>query len=238
MDEYLEQWIDMKLDYEKNVETGNFEHNMTSCYFPSAGLAPCGYGLTVVDHVNNVILDMQGYTTFDSLYVAGVSLDIHKNDEGNYECRMDDSQFLCFKEFLEDDRILGIESINKNCDGLDVIPLPTKDLTELVKILGDFDNAVKRKWFNFALDTRPFTIERFGEYDPNELRRMRERVLDLGFILTDDEEETWAEVIKECGEDYDDDFNYGYEEGDDEPRDVEQDLIEMAEEVLNGPEEK
>jgi hypothetical protein len=198
MDEYLEQWIDMKLDYEKNVETGNFEHNMTSCYFPSAGLAPCGYGLTVVDHVNNVILDMQGYTSFDSMNVAGVSLDINKVGEGKYECNVDDySTFTCFKEFLEDDRILGVEVINENCDGLVLEPLPSKDLSKLVDILGNYDNPLKRKWFNFPIDTAPFTIERFEEGNSLESARMFARLEELGFEFNEDERKTWAEWIVE-----------------------------------------
>ncbi|GAG29822.1 unnamed protein product, partial [marine sediment metagenome] len=84
MDDYLKQWLDMKEDYEKNVKTGKFELEMTDCYFPSEGLAPCGYGLTVVDHVNNIILDMQGYTSFHTMNVASVSLDIEKVDDKHY----------------------------------------------------------------------------------------------------------------------------------------------------------
>jgi len=201
MDDYLHQWLEMKEDYEKNVKTGNFEHNMTDCYFPSEGLVPCGYGLTVVDHVNNVILDMQGYTSFHNMNVAGISLDIRKNDNGQYECDMDDSNFLCFKEFLEDDRITGIEVINKTRDGLETIPLPSKDLSKLVDILGNYDNPMKSKWFNFAIDINPFTIETFEECDPAETERMRQRILELGFVLTDEENASWAEYIKEQKED-------------------------------------
>ncbi len=203
MDDYLHQWLEMKADYEKNVKSGNFENEMTECYFPGEGLVPCGYGLTVVDHVNNVILDMQGYTSFGTMNVAGISLDIRKTDEGKYECDMDDSSFLCFKEFLEDDRIVGIEVASDTGYGLKTIPLPTNDLSKLVNILGDYDNLTKKKWFNFAIDTAPFTIETFDECNSLEIARMHLRLKELGFELSDEENKVWADVIKERKEEED-----------------------------------
>lgn len=203
MDDYLEQWLDMKDDYEAHKDTGNFEHNMTDCYFPSEGLVPCGYGLTVVDHVNNVILDSQGYTSFHNMNVAGISLDIHKTDDGKYECNMEDSNFLCFKEFLEDDRIIGVEVANPEGNGLVAVPLPTKDLAELVNIIGNYDHPLKNKWYNFALDISPFTIETFEECDSLETARMYARVLELGFELSDVEKAAWSALICEQKEEED-----------------------------------
>ena len=197
MNDYLKQWLDMKADYESNKDSGNFEHNMTDCYFPGEGLAPCGYGLTVVDHVNNVILDSQGYTSFHNMNVAGVSLDINKVGEGKYECNMDDSSFLCFKEFLEEGRITGVEVINPEGNGLVTIPLPSNDISKLVDIIGNYDNPMKNKWFNFALDISPFTIETFEECNSLETARMYARVLELGFELSDEEKEVWHALVRE-----------------------------------------
>ena len=197
MDEYLEQWLDMKRDYEANKDTGNFEHNMTDCYFPSAGLAPCGYGLTVVDHVTHTIFDMQGYTSFHNMSVAGVGLDINKVGEGKYECSMDvGSSFLRFKDFLEEGRITGIEVINPEGNGLVTIPLPTKDLKELVNIIGDYDNKTSKTWFNFALDISPFTIKRFEESSIGAAS-MFACLEEAGFEFSDEERKEWADWIKE-----------------------------------------
>ena len=196
MNDYLKSWLEMKEDYEANKDTGNFEHNMTDCYFPSEGLAPCGYGLTVVDHVTNTIFDMQGYTSFHNMNVAGVSLDINKVGEGKYECNMEDSNFLCFKEFLEDGRITGIEAINKTNDGLELIPLPTNELSELVNILGDYDNKTKRSWFNFGLDISPFTIKTFEESSIGAAS-MFACLEEAGFEFSALEMKTWNDWIVE-----------------------------------------
>ena len=59
----LKTWEEMRNDYERNKESGNFEIEMTGCYAPYPYLAPIGYGLVVVDMVHNEILDNQGYTS-------------------------------------------------------------------------------------------------------------------------------------------------------------------------------
>jgi hypothetical protein len=208
MNEYLEQWLSMKEDYEKNHIGGNFEHNMTECYFPSAGLVPCGYGLTVVDHVNNVILDMQGYTSFDTVCVASVGLDINKVDDTHYSCNIeDDSSFTSFKEFLEAGRITGVQVADRSTNyGLQTIPLPSTDLQKLVPLIGN-NYSSKESWYNFVLDTNPFTIETFEECNSLETARMYARLQELGFKFTDEENASWAEYIKEQKdeEEYEDD---------------------------------
>jgi hypothetical protein len=210
MNLYLEQWLDMKRDYEKNHIGGNFEHNMTSCYFPSAGLAPCGYGLTVVDHVNNVILDMQGYCSFGDVNVAGVGLDIRKSDDGEQLlCNMDDdSTFRTFKEFYDEGRILGVTTAKSYDEKRPYDPLPDVSFEEIVKLIATNYDRKGDHWYQFIVDTAPFTIERFEECDHEETERMRQRVLELGFVLTDEENKEWDEFIKEQREEYE------WEEGD------------------------
>ncbi len=66
---YIAMWEDMRQDWIDNHETGNFRHNMTSCYGDHPYLAPAGYGLVVLDQQSAVILSMQGYTgTFGHFY--------------------------------------------------------------------------------------------------------------------------------------------------------------------------
>jgi hypothetical protein len=62
IDQYLEAWIDMKEDWEKNGPDGPFEHNMTRVYFPHFEMAPSEYGLVVLDMKKNKIYSQQGYS--------------------------------------------------------------------------------------------------------------------------------------------------------------------------------
>jgi len=196
VDEYLKEWLGMKEDYEQNKETGVYEYPMTDCYFPSEGLAPCGYGLVVVDMVNNVILSMQGYTSFDSLCAASISMDLPHgiNDP--------DSNVSIFKEFYDAGKVPGVMTRDSfkiaDAGGDPYLPL-TQSFDELMEELVDPD---KRNLFDFKLDLSPFTLEEFEEYNPQALIKYRARLLELGFELTDKENEIWAAAIDEALEEY------------------------------------
>jgi len=195
MNEYLFQWQDMKRDYEANKDTGNFEHNMTECYFPSAGLAPCGYGLTVVDHVTNTIFDMQGYTSFDSMSVAGVSLDMNETKTG-FECNNDpDSTFTSMLDFINDDRIIGVTTSKSYDEGRAFDEIESFELEKLLpKIWGSV--RTRSSWYQFILDTRPFTIKTFEESSIGAAS-MFACLEEAGFTFSDDERKEWADWIKE-----------------------------------------
>lgn len=197
VDEYLEQWLGMKADYEKNKGTGKFEHNMTDCYFPSEGLAPCGYGLVVVDMVNNVILDMQGYTSFESMCAASIGME-HGNTYGT-QASDEDSNTSIFKAFLDAGKVTGMltrDSFDKDLPRDEWYKPVTQSFEELLaEITGD-----KRDIFDFKLDLAPFTYEKFEECEPQALRDYRARLLELGFTLTDEENKIWADTIKEYEE--------------------------------------
>lgn len=60
---YLEAWLEMKEDWEKNGPKGPFEFEMTNMYFPHAGMAPSQYGLVVIDMQKNKIYSHQGYSS-------------------------------------------------------------------------------------------------------------------------------------------------------------------------------
>jgi len=199
VDAYLEQWLGMKEDYEKNKDSGEFEFDMTDCYFPSAGLAPDGYGLVVVDMVNNVILDMQGYTSFDSICAASVGLDVPHNMDD------EDSSYQCFKALLEAGHVTGMmtrdsfDAATDKADGNRYIPVDMTMDEIVAEITGD-----KRDIFDFKIDLKPFTYERFEEYEPTELIRYRKRLRELGFKFTREEKASWDECIREAKEEYGD----------------------------------
>jgi hypothetical protein len=61
--DFTKQWLVMKEDYEKNKDTGQFQENMTSVYFPFDTTSPSEYGLIVVDAQKKKIYSAQDYTS-------------------------------------------------------------------------------------------------------------------------------------------------------------------------------
>lgn len=60
-EDFTQQWSLMKEDYEKNKDTGQFQHNMTSVYFPFDTTSPSEYGLIVIDAQKKKIYSAQDY---------------------------------------------------------------------------------------------------------------------------------------------------------------------------------
>jgi hypothetical protein len=70
IEDALQSWLAMKSDWEKNQDTGEFEHNMTSVYAPYPyGLKPSEYGFFVTDFINHTIVSCQHYTTLMRFHV-------------------------------------------------------------------------------------------------------------------------------------------------------------------------
>jgi hypothetical protein len=85
--EVMGSWLDMKRDWEKNKDTGLYEHNMTSVYAPYPfGLRPSEYGIIVHDFKNKSIVDCNSYTDyagpifFHELWLQDVDEDDDDND--------------------------------------------------------------------------------------------------------------------------------------------------------------
>lgn len=203
IEDYLHQWKEMRDDYERNKDSGEFEHNMTDCYFPSDGLAPCGYGLVVVDHINKVILDMQGYTSFDTICAASISLE-HSGNVLGVQPADADSETQIFKEFLKAGKIGGVltrDSYNENTPREDWYRPVTETFEEIIAEL----TSDRRDWFDFKVDLSPWSYEKFEECSPQALRAYRARLIELGFELSDEENKVWDEWIKEYEEEYGED---------------------------------
>jgi len=170
----LENWLKMKDDYERNKDSGNFENNMTDVYFPFDLLAPTDYGLVVVDFVNNVILESQGYTEIGRIYGS-----VSPCDDNFYE----------LQSLFESGRIRQCETET----GIVYID-PSKSFNEFLSDIQSLHSLI--------VDMSPLTIESFSEHDYKEHIMMRERILELGFKLNNEDEEGWSEWINELKEEW------------------------------------
>ena len=168
-------------------------------------LAPSEYGLVVVDFVNNQILDCNHYHWFGQEHGVGLRNEFNSSrlDDTGYTLGGDgpimglkaffnehETSASRFYEFYKEKRIKDTLKFNEKTRewesiGEDINLWPIEKIAnELINV--DFDDCC-----NFIFDMSPFEITRFDTFKP-----FYKAVLDLGFILTDKEEEIWAEKIK------------------------------------------
>jgi len=183
----LKQWRDMRKDYAEHLLNGNPpKHPMTLQYAPYPLLAPVSYGLVVWDMKKNVILTMQDYTHLNNLS----PFFYHDVD--------DDTQV---RELFEAGRVKGWWAGRvKNF----TIPLPPDCTWEQFADITKKDEALEcngsfHHFFGIDIDMSPFTVERFTP-SVDGCIAMRLRVLELGFVLTTEEETAWAEHIQRLRE--------------------------------------
>lgn len=202
INKYLNQWFEMKEDYEANKDSGNFEYNMTDAYFPSAGLVPDGYGLVVVDHVNKVILDLQGYTSFDYIGASSIGLELPIEPSEDYKITVpEDGDTVRFKEFLDAGLVKGVVTRDSYDKGLEYESIDGLSFEDIIHSI--MNN--KPRIFSFILDLDGWEYEKFEECDPNEIIRYKNRLIELGFDLSDEENKMWDACVEEYRETYGDD---------------------------------
>lgn len=181
--EILTEWDKMRADYLAHEEDGQFQFPMSPCYGDHPLLAPISYGLVVVDMQKDVILTMQGYTSFDNLHC--------------YSFDRDEDRFFEIKAMFGAKRIKNYIMIQKGEMVLTPVP-KTWDafIAQHQELLLREKRSVDGYYYGVTVDPRPFTIEKFPE-SAEGVRNMRARVLELGFVLTPVEEAAWAEFEKQ-----------------------------------------
>lgn len=156
---------------------------------PFRFLAPSNYGLTVVDMAQNYILHYQACLRpceFDSFPIMHEIFNNGKLGIKPFESPDEFSEQSRFKRLWETGRIRLITNLNE-----DTFPLEGKTLEEITKMIqSDRDSY-------FPLDTSPFKVETFPEYDFEGAKAVKARILELGFKLTPEEERIWEKWIRE-----------------------------------------
>ena len=173
---------------------------MTECYSPfPAFLAPEGYGLVVIDMVNNQILSSQGYCRFGHLNMAAVLND--KGDKYNFEIE-DESNYFRAKEFFQNKLATYLRIVKKKGK---YTGEPTGiDFKQFLELIEDYQkNPTKKKYKLFSMskiqiNLSPFTIKYYDKCND-----MLPDLEGLGFKITKKEEQLWGEWKKEMESDDD-----------------------------------
>jgi hypothetical protein len=87
INQYMELWLRLKADWDKNGPDGPFEEEGTTSYFPHEGMIPVGYGCLVIDMQKEKIFCMNSYASVGIQHAR-----IYKDGEGNpyWDLRWDD----------------------------------------------------------------------------------------------------------------------------------------------------
>jgi len=210
IDDFLYQYNLMKKDWENNKASGNFDFNMTDVYFPSSGLAPEGYGLVVVDMVNDVTLSSQGYCSFERLHLFEVKNLIDRFLHNNKNVSTDEAidYFLNRQEDPEEGPNV-IQVIKELYDNDFITSVSKRSLGGKIKHLNldkfkDFKSLIKYvlkgSILEKELNIKGFDVENFEEYNKEDGLKMKNRIKELGFELDEKDLKQWDDFFKEIDE--------------------------------------
>lgn len=191
LDAFLETWYGMVEEYTSGAYKEK-KMTMSDVYAPNPFLAPMGYGLVVVDYKTNTILDMQSYTSFGRLLRSSFLSRSSKEDIENATA--------LFNSKLID----KIRCYDNREDAVDHFPVIEFDKSmtleyfmEQVNTNQFSPNFIKDaiQWDEFVINMSPWNIIEFPETSEGVIA-FKNKVLELGFILTEKEEELWTDFLE------------------------------------------
>lgn len=219
-DSFTGEWEKMKADYEKNKDTGNFEHNMTPVYFPVNTLSPDEYGIIAVDFKNKKIYSSQDYCNMGSLAFYHMWNNNGYNEE-NEELISQYYQHGLIKE------VRYYVPATKSFDTIDISHLSVDDIIQLLNEASDrqvskFSHPLFQNFSKEELDmySSSFVINsdwKFTTYNDRSLGILKvKKELDQdGFIFTEQDNQAWKEYVSYRWSHYDEselENNTEYEE--------------------------
>ena len=188
----LGSWTRMRADFEKNGPDGPFHYRNTDWFAPPGLLAPEEYGLLVVDLAERVILDGQEGHPLDHVPLYRAIEDLEESEAG-FTCR-EGSDTHRFYELYRAGRVgtLYLPTAGSMVD------LPAGEPEKLLRFLAASRTLLSfqthlRSWF--TLNIAPLRLERFDYTSPREMRRMRRRIRELGFVLSPAESRRWRDYL-------------------------------------------
>lgn len=188
LNNYLKAFYDMKSDYEKNKESGNFQFNMTDVYIPDSGyISPIEYGIVVIDYQTSKIVHCQGYSSLDLLFMSEVDK-IYRETE-------DDR--ICIQEIIDNKRIKSLRGFYDKEAGLHEFPVEYKTINGQMEVVlsGGLKKDDVLYPHGYTLDISPWEVIRFEDNNKIEFLKTKEKIKELGFEITEEDEKNWEEFI-------------------------------------------
>lgn len=198
--EFSEQWLSMKEDYENNQHTGNFQHNMTPVYFPHDCLSPDEYGIIAVDLKNKKIYSSQDYCNIGSLAFHNVWSGYEDNEE-NLEL---------LQSYFDNGLIKCIQYYNPDTEKKEVIDISHVSFEDIIQFLTEmvdrnleqyshplFKNIKKQQ---MSLYSSSFLINSDYKFVIHHDRsigvlNVKKEMDKDGFVFTQEDNEQWKNYV-------------------------------------------
>jgi hypothetical protein len=200
---FTDHWQTMVDTYESGEDSEAISHSEAACYAPYGYLAPCSYGLIVVDMQNKKILSCNDYHNTGHMSAISVRHDTYLNENGALTListrpikkmgkrvfYLDDDNLTSarFYKFAQEGRVLEAENYMTK----EKINLQDKTPEELIDLIISKDAT---DW-DLKLDFSPYEVVKYDRFDSESIQKMKSDIEALGFELSDKEEQLWDEYI-------------------------------------------
>lgn len=151
----------------------------------NTSIIPIDDGIIVIDMVQDIIFDSQGFTAVNKLTPAEIKMSKRGNTPGE---TTKDSVVLRFKELFEADKLKYFEEWHNNgiTHNTKVLDL---SFSELMKTT--FETNV---YGQFVFDTKPFKVIQYSETDQREQHNLFHNLVKYGFVNENDS--NWKKYLE------------------------------------------
>jgi hypothetical protein len=231
--EFSEQWLEMKADYEKNKDTGKFELNMTSVYFPCNTQSPSEYGIIVVDFPNKHIYSSQDYCNIGSLAFYNIW--------NRWEDNSENEELL--RQYFNHNMISKMSYYDRTTHEPKILDISTLNVDDVFQLLNEMSDQKIEKYSHplfqsfekEELDVYScrFLIDsdwQFTVYNDRSIGilKVKQELDQNGFVFSLEDNKAWKDYLSWRWEDY--------QPNEDEAEDQDyKEFIILFEEVFNEP---
>ena len=205
-EEFSEEWLKMKADYEKHKDTGKYELNMTSVYFPCDTQSPSEYGIIVVDFPNKKIYSSQDYCNIGSLAFYNIWSRWENNSENEELLR----------QYFKHNMISKISYYDREDRTRKIVDISSLKIEDVFQLLNEMSNSKIQSFSNplfqslnkedLDIYSCSFLIDsdwQFSTYHDRSvgILKVKKELDQNGFIFSEQDNQAWKDYVSRCWED-------------------------------------
>lgn len=199
--EFVNYHRELMADYDTNHITRTFKDSNAGFFghLPFGHLSPVEYGIVVVDFKEMKIIDMQDYTSIESIYMS-LKRTIKSKDFELVSLSSSGQDVKDIEEFISKGYFKTVQSPFDKSISYDISHIRT--LQDLLIMLGDYLENVEMPMafkvydkesfqLNLVIDRQGFELLSFKPRQVENIPAAQKEMIKLGFPLTADDIERW-----------------------------------------------